>query len=337
MSKNIDELNKMLEKHFDKSGNSIISLSVANKSATYEKYINNGTNKDLFTFGIGSISKTMISTYLCKLEKDGLINFDQRVDEILNVKSKIKYPTILELATHTSGYHAYIPFVSSMKILLTKGFNKRNLYKNLNRKWIERTIEMKRPFKKKKYRYSDFNYAILALIIEEVVQQDFKTAMITFLQDEIGMYNTFYGNYELTSICPYSWTWNNDNPFLPSGGLFSTTEDMMLFLKYQIEHKEELEKSFKKYHKINAKKRIYTGFSWNSFLNGTYYWHIGGQGCYRSYALFDTKREIAISILTVVDIDLQHVGRLGSSMYRNTKRNHKKMVDFLEVFDPKGL
>jgi CubicO group peptidase (beta-lactamase class C family) len=328
MSKNIEEFAKNIQSHFKKSKNSILEIGIRSKEGLYKYSWNNNNQKR--HFGLGSVSKTILSTYICKMVKDNEIDLDKTIDQYLPLTKKRRYPTILQLLTHTSGYHAFIPFNRAMWVMLTNGFNKKNIYTNVDKDWLLHSVNKKRPFKKRKYRYSDYNYAIIAMIIEQIKSVSYKTVIIDFLQNEMGMKDTYYASEETTINDSYSWFWEAKNPFLASGGMFSTIDDMIKFLDYQISHQNELQLSHDKYQRTNLNKNVFTGFSWNSFYNGKFYWHIGGEGAYRSYALFDLKKDISIIILATVDIDLQHISRLGSSLYRNVKRNHSLIQDYLE-------
>jgi CubicO group peptidase (beta-lactamase class C family) len=328
MTKNLKAFIHQFESHFRKSPNSILEIGIQTLDETKIYTWNNPNQKTLF--GLGSISKTIISTYVCDMIKRHELDLNQTIDHYLPLTKKRRYPTVLELLTHTSGYHAFIPLNPAVWVLLTHGFNKKNIYTKVDRDWLFHSVNTKRPFRKKKYRYSDYNYAVLAMIIETIEGRPYKEGILEYLQTTIGMHHTEYGSKELTSKDQASWIWQDDNPFLASGGLFSTTEDMLLFLSYQIEHADELKLSHSKYHRLNLNKNVFTGFSWNSFYNGKFYWHIGGQGYYRSYALFDYKKNIIVSILATVDINIQHVNRLGSSLYRNLKRNKSHIYDYLD-------
>lgn len=328
MSRNIEEFTKYLDSHFRKSRNSILEVGIRNKENLEFFSWNNKNAKKCF--GLGSISKTAIATYICELIKDNKIDLDHTIDTYLPLKKRKRYPTILSLLTHTSGYHGFIPFFKTMFVMITNGFNKRNIYGNVDNEWLLQSIDKKRPFRREKYRYSDYNYAVLALIIETLEKQPYKEVIINYLRNQIGMESTFYGSLQSTQYDCASWVWEDNNPFLASGGLFSTTEDMIKFLDYQINN-DNLQPALQKYHRLNLNKNVFTGFSWNSFYKGHFYWHIGGQGCYRSYALFDTKKDISIIILATVDINIQHVNRLGSSLYRNVKRNYQLINEYLKT------
>jgi len=333
MTKNIEEISGLLQKHFHKSEKSMLSMGIRVGGETQYFSMNIPIEESERSFGLGSISKTIISTYVCEMIHKKTIDVDKKVCDYLPLNPKIKYPTILQLLTHTSGYHAFIPLLPSFWILLTKGFNKKNIYHKKDVEWLKKSLLRIRPFRKKKYRYADYNYAVLAVIIEEIEQKPFKEIIIDYVQQEIGMMNTYYGSINTTKDDKYSWLWEDDNAFLPSGGLFSTVNDVLKFLNYQINNQEKLSFSHTKYHKMNSHKNVFTGYSWNSFYNGKFFWHIGGQGYYRSYALFDLKKDISIVILSTVEINIQHVNRLGSSLYRNAKRNNTALQEFLQSYD----
>lgn len=328
MTKNLMAFIQQFESHFRKSPESILEIGIRTKEDTKLYTFNNPEQQTLF--GLGSISKTILSTYVCDMLKRNTIDLSKTIDAYLPLTKNRRYPTILELLTHTSGYHAFIPLNPAVWVLLTHGFNKKNIYTKVDRKWLLKSVNKKRPFRKKKYRYSDYNYAVLAMIIEAIEGRSYKDVILDYIRKNIGMNETEYGSKALTQQDSSSWIWDDDNPFLASGGLFSTTKDMLAFLTYQMEHLDTLSPSLDKYHRLNLNKNVFTGFSWNSFYNGKFYWHIGGQGYYRSYSLFDHKKEIAISILSTVDINIQHVNRLGSSLYRNLKRNKAHIYDYLD-------
>ncbi|MBN2300574.1 MAG: beta-lactamase family protein [Acholeplasmataceae bacterium] len=332
MSKNVEEFNQLFKKHFNKSKNSILSMSISKNDIVKYYEFNKKENSEDLKFGIGSISKTFIGSYIAKLVYENKIKLDDKLDDYFELNKKINYPTILELLSHTSGYSFFIPRIPTLKVMLLNGFNKKNIYEGVNRQWITSYLLHHRPSKCKIYRYSDFNYAVLAILIETIEKRKYKEVMRDYIKNDIGLAHTNYYNLKSSSECPYSWVWEDDNPFLASGGIYSTLTDMTKFLEYQnnLEH-SYLAIAHGKHAKINQ-KNIYSGFSWNSFYSGSFFWHIGGQGYFRSYALFDKKRRITIVILATVDINLQHVNRLGSSMYRNLKRNHKLLLNFFEEF-----
>ncbi len=328
MTKNIEEFLEQVKKHFLKSKNSILQMGITYKDQPSTYSFNNPNHHQ--HFGLGSISKVILSSYICEMIYNNEILIDKTIDYYLPFLKRNQYPTVLSLLTHTSGYYGFTPMFKTIKSLLCHGFNKKNIYKKIDRKWLINSIDKIRRHRKLKYRYSDYNYTIIALIIEHIKQKPYQTIIMEYLNHKIDMKDTYYGNIDNTRNDHLSWLWEEDNPFLASGGLFSTVDDMMKFAHYQITHQDRLKPAFEKYFKLGKKKNIYTGFSWNSFYNGAFFWHIGGQGNYRSYLLIDVKKEISIVILSTVDVNFQHVNRLGSCLYRNVKRNYSLVERYLQ-------
>lgn len=332
MKKGIEDFERLLNKHFVKNQTSKLSFGIRVGEEEDIYHLNPKNNSEGFLYGLGSVSKTILATYIAYMVKNGNLDLEKRLDQYLELNKRITYPKVIDLLTHTSGYHAFIPFAASLRVLITKGFNKRNIYHDLDREWFYKTLRKIKPFKKYKYRYSDFNYAIIAEIIEAVEKRPYKEVINDFLKNELKMFDTFYGTYQDTTKDTYSWNWEDDNPFLASGGMFSTVSDMLKFLDYQIANKESLAVAHKKYYRTNINKHVFTGFSWNAYQNGQFYWHIGGQGYYRSYVLFDLKKNISLTVLSTVDIDLHHVNRIGSCLYYNLKKNNIQIKDFLKDY-----
>jgi len=178
--------------------------------------------------------------------------------------------------------------------------------------------------------YSDFNYAVLGMIIESVTQRPLNELMSQYLKETFHMSETYYLDNNTSKNLASSWIWNANNPFTFAGGMVSSTKDIMKFLTHIIENKDYFAPTFQRYHPTHI-KNVYTGYSWNSLQNGHFYWHLGGQGYYRSYVLMDVKRHIILIICTLSNKKAKYVSRLGSMLYRNIKRNHQGLIDYLET------
>lgn len=329
---NITQVKELLHKHFCKSPEGIITVGIL--SATENKIIHFNKagisetgNKQ---YGIGSISKTFIASYLSQLIQEGNIQLDDTVDTYFDVPSNRTYPTILELATHTSGYSKFVPFFQMFTTLGTTGFSKRNFYRNLDTDWLDKRIKSLRVGKKQ-YLYSDLNYAIIGRIFEKIKGASLNDLMNSYFKS-MGLVNTKY--IDPDTVDKKSWKWNRNNPFLASGGIYTTVEDMIQYSKYQIEDANNyLDTAYLKYFPEKNPK-IYTSFSWNSFKNSSYYWHHGAMGYYRSSLVIDKKRGIAVVVLaTIRGRRIQRMGYLSSSIYRNIKRNEKKFTQFVKELE----
>lgn len=88
------------------------------------------------------------------------------------------------------------------------------------------------PVLEKSFKYSNFGYAVLGLVLEKVYNQDYKILLNDFAQNELGLGNTKIsdksgdlGNY---------WDWNDDDAYLPIGAITSNIEDMLLYAQIQL-------------------------------------------------------------------------------------------------------
>lgn len=333
MNTHLQTTKKLLDRHFHRSKQTKLAIGIYAKNETFFSSLSD-KEEDLrdVLFGLGSISKTFIGAYIAKLLDEDKLQLTDRLDHFFKLNHKgFLYPTVEQLLTHTSGYTFFIPRFKTLSSLLLYGFNKRNVYTRINDAWVLKYVNNHKPLKTHKYRYSDFNYALLSKIIEHITKKNIREVIHAYITSELALKQTLLKTYEETHADPYSWHFENDNPFVPAGAMFSTVSDMICFMKHHIYHHNYMAHVYQKYHQTSHRD-IYTGFSWNAFKNGHFYWHIGGQGYYRSYVLFDTKREIAVVILATVSIDLIHIGRLGSSIYRNTKRNYGGIQELLTTY-----
>lgn len=333
MNTHLQTTKKLLDRHFHRSKQTKLAIGIyAKKESFFTSFTDEDEDLSHVSFGLGSISKTFIGAFIAKLLRDEKLQLSDTIDQFFTLnKKRFSYPTIEQLLTHTSGYTFFIPKFKTLSSLFFYGFNQRNVYTRLDDEWMIKYVNKHQPARKHTYRYSDFNYALLSKVIESVTQKNIRDVMHEFIHTELDLKQTYYKNYDETCKDPYSWKFENNNPFVPAGCMFSTVSDMQKFMNHHLYNQHYMSYVYDKYHQTSHHD-IYTGFSWNSFKNGHYYWHIGGQGYYRSYALFDTKREITVVILATVSIDLIHIGRLGSSIYRNTKRNLAGIHELLTTY-----
>lgn len=166
--------------------------------------------------------------------------------------------------------------------------------------------------KKKKYResgygYSDFAYAILALICEVVTGVCFADLIEDFVQNRLGMTETVVIADEKSRepkvalgrrIIDY-WRWERENPYIGGGGLVSTVSDMMKYLLIQTRSKE---KFITDAHAVCEKSRsdrsnIMTCIGWHTYKKSNQLWHVGGVGTFRSSVIFNRKRGIGVVAL----------------------------------------
>jgi CubicO group peptidase (beta-lactamase class C family) len=330
--KDIDVLNDMLKKHFIISANSKLTIGIIENQNKHLYLFEKDGQKQYqnISYGLGSISKTLIANILAKMIEKKEISLQDPLNKYFQMKHIKHMPTVLNLATHTSGYAKHTPIFDVVSSLFIFGFCRRNIYLNKTSKWLDRYIYKKKIKVVNKYRYSDFNYAVLGRIIETIKKDSLENITKNFLHSELKMNETHFINQ--IEKPKDSWVWKSDNPFRAAGGISSTANDILKFLAYQMDPAHQyLSIIYKKY--FVEKKQIYTSFSWNSFLDGKYYWHHGGMGYYRTSILFDNKRKIAVAVFAnIKGKRIQRMGRLTSQLYRLLKRNKSSLIEFLDNY-----
>ena len=210
-------------------------LVAKNGRIVFERYrgmseINTGVPIDsTISFHLASVSKTFTAMAILKLWENNLLQIDSPA---VNYIPKLPYPkiTIKNLLSHRSGLPNYVHFVESLKW---------NSNTNLtNKDLLELIISNKEKIKVGKndsyFEYSNTNYALLALIIEEVSKDTYASFLQKTFFDPIGMKNTFVFNMEMKETVLPSYKFNNRKEqftFLDAvygdKNVYSTVRDML--------------------------------------------------------------------------------------------------------------
>lgn len=268
-------------------------------------YIFGNGIKEEYMYDIGSISKTVAAHLILKLSNDNLINLSDTVDKYLDLK-KGSYPTINELLTHSAGYNNLTPVEFTIPSLLKHGYSKKNIYENIIDENVIKALERRRNSKhKQKYGYSDFSYAVLALIAKKVTKQEYLCLLDNFIKKDLELKNT---NVILNSNrYPYSvknkkiinyWKWEKDNPYLFSGGIVSNIHDMLKYISIQIENnKDYIVDAHNANVNIKTKNNIIICKGWHTYHNSHQLWHVGGVGTFRSSIIVNKKLKLGVVVL----------------------------------------
>ncbi len=133
---------------------------------------------DSSSFFLASVSKILTSFAIMKLIEEGKIRLQTPVDSIL-IDFPIKEIRINDLINHTSGLQfKFIKFINKSKSYdnkdLYENFKKENHFITYNRKAQEEKI----------FDYSNFNYMLLALILEKIHKKHFDEIINDFNTDK---------------------------------------------------------------------------------------------------------------------------------------------------------
>ncbi len=295
-----DRINLLIDNYVNKNKYSKLSIGIIinNKKFCFN-YDNHGQTSECYDYEIGSITKTITAQLVMKYVTEGLLELDRQSGYYLGVEGE--YPTIYELLTHTSGYRFITPLRFTLKTL--PFYAKKNIYQNINHDKVLEAFKKRKKRKKHNYAYSDFNYAVLALIVEKISHKPIKEALDEFIKNQFKMTNT----HILTDFCPNTdavyknkviarWKWNKDNPYIAAGGVSSTVMDMVKYMEFQLNSEKDY---VQKCHVINnqikkRKDRLLTCPGWHAYKNGKHLWHIGRVGCYSSSIIISKNKNIGV-------------------------------------------
>lgn len=183
-------------------------------------------------FQIASVSKTLTAYTVLSLIDQKKLNLNTLVYKILD-GFPYKQITVAQLLSHKSGIPNYMYFAESY--CKTK-------YRHLTNQdvlWMLKRYRPRLEFRpESRYKYSNTNYVLLALIVEKLTDLPFERYMEDSVFKVIGMYNSYIftpsmslknqvvqGHNGTTSIFPY----NYQNGTMGDKGVYTTVYDLLKF------------------------------------------------------------------------------------------------------------
>ena len=293
-----------INKYLSLSENQSLTVGFYRDGKTYV-FSNSDTPEEL-VYDIGSISKTVTAHLILRLAGDGRISLGDSVSSYLDLP-KGNYPTIYELLTHTAGYGHLTPVEITVPALLRHGYAKRNIYEKCTDATVIRALGKRKKKKDHGYSYSDFPFAILAVVAERVTGKRFSELIESFVQNELGMKNTYVTIPEETRS-PRSvygkrvidfWRWEKHNPYVAGGGLVSTVSDMLTYVAHQIESDEKYITGAHRIceRSVSQKSNTVSCIGWHTYKKSNQLWHVGGVGTFRSSVIINKQRKMGVIVL----------------------------------------
>lgn len=317
-----------VQRYLQLSKNNCLAIGVLLPDGTMGYYMSADVQTDSL-FDIGSISKTFTAQVILKLVNERKLLLSDSVDMFLPLPKGI-YPTIEMLLTHTAGYKNLTPVEITVPNLLKKSYARANVYRGIQEKSVLNALSKRNRARRRGYSYSDFAYAILAIVASRITGKN----IIDLLQEVIDDYhlvntrvipsnNRVKSNLRGHIIPP--WKWECNNPYLASGGISSTICDMLAYAKAQVE---------KPYAFIKlAQQRIDTSsnlgektdicLGWHTYRRSNQCWHVGGVGTFRSSMIFNAKSKCAVVVMgNAKGGKSANVHYIAKLLYSEMKRHH---------------
>ncbi|MBU2019224.1 MAG: beta-lactamase family protein [Bacteroidetes bacterium] len=237
-------------------------LIAKNGQILYENYFGFssyklGTSiKETTPLHLASVSKTLTATAILRLVDQGKIKLDMAVNEYLK---DFPYPeiTVRHLLNHRSGLQKYEYFTDSDKI-----WGRKKLLQNSDILALFIKHDLPLYFKpNSKFTYTNTNFAMLALIIEEITGKTYAKAMNDLVFMPLKMENTFvfnlkkdkYKRSQSYSSRYEKQPFNNLDAVYGDKNIYSTPRDI---LKYDLAMYND------DFLSANLKEEMYRGYSY---------------------------------------------------------------------------
>ena len=284
----------------------VITVGVLqNGEMRYTVYGADGQEIDhaLHIYEIGSLTKTLTAALVGKAVAEGKLQLDAPIDRYVTLPKEGHAPTIRELLTHTSGYPEYY-FESEMIGNFLAG---RNSFCGIGKdKLLRRLGSADVKEEPHGFRYSNFGYATLGLILEQVYGTNFTRMMNDSLR-AWGMPSSHMtdgagdlGNY---------WDWRRDDAYLPAGGVLSNIEDMLTYAALVLNGTDgfdtytasikEIRVASESYEQMNIRMDA-VGYGWMIDEENGIIWHNGGTGHYNAY--LGVKRDAGTAVVILPNL-----------------------------------
>ncbi|MBY0123798.1 serine hydrolase [Bacillus sp. S/N-304-OC-R1] len=289
-----------------------------------------------YHYEIGSITKTFTSSLLSKYVSENKVSLNDSIQKYVEgLKKDEYYPTLLRLATHSSGYSQTLPlnnreYLSIILGLMIGGgdLSKTNpLQMDLNK--MKMLIE-KSKVKDKDYswKYSNFGMSLIGDVLGSVSGRGYWDTMNEFLQNELGLKDTYLGTsnnnlpgYDRKNNDCGNWKWDKDNLLSPAGAISSTADDLLKYAKINMdEDKPYLSLCHKKHG--NGDKKHDMGLGWQLLKkNNHVIFHGGGTGCFSSFLGIDKEKKVASVVLANYRLGGNADEKIGMSLLESLQRS----------------
>lgn len=285
-----------------------------------------------YFYEIGSITKTFTVSLLAKYVYEKKLSIDDSIDKFIEgLKEAEYYPTLLDLATYTSGYSVSLPlskreYIGLMLSLITgsSDMNRNNpLHIDVNKmKMLIETNKLKR--KDYSWQYSNFGMSLIGYILGKISGRGYWDLMNDFLQNELGLGETYIGTnhnnlpgYDRKNNDCGNWKWNKENLISPAGAMSSTAHDLLKYAKINLAtDKPYMSLGHQKYR--NARGKYHMGLGWWLLKkNNNVILHGGGTGCFSSFLGIDKEKGVAAVVLANYRLNMNGEGKIGMSLLEN--------------------
>ncbi len=262
-----------------------------------------------YRYEICSITKTMTAALVGRAVLEGRLQLTDTIDKYLELPAGKVYPTIESLLTHTSGLDGEYYEWSMLPYLFHQ---EKNPFRGITDETILREYNDVKLEKDKEYgfNYSNYSFALLGLVLEEVYEEDCTSLLNDYLADELAMKDTYVSNGD--ADFEGNWQWEDGDAYIPAGAVVSNITDMLLYAQIQLGADPVLTLCHQPLEQIDASDEWdrmaglgmdEIGMSWMIDTENGIIWHNGGTGVHSSYLGFCPEKNTAVVVLSNLSQD----------------------------------
>lgn len=285
-------------------------------------------------YEIGSITKAFTASLVSLLSDEGKISLNDPINRLL--PKKYRNPACSEIRINDLLMHTS-PFTKIPKNLGKSQNNATNPFANYSKEDVLNYYQNLKPRnRKKQYAYSHINYALLEIIVELAMKQQFEDVLNEKLLKPLTLKNTYLSPDSTKRITEginrsgkfnTFWTFKS---FGASEGLKSTVADLSLFVQAHFKKHSLSSSLLKTLHKSTTthyNDKIYSARGWHIFdLNKNY--NIinltGRTSGHQSFVAFIPETETGVVLLTNARDGTEELGML---ILRMINHNWKRKAE----------
>ena len=276
-------------------------------------------------YPVGSICKTFTASLMAKYISEGKLDLNAPLSAYIPGLPDHYYPSLRRLVTHASGYGGR-PFGTIRTVRMLAGMNRPdgllhvNPFRGTVDEEVMRRVIIETKLKDQDYRfsYSNIGFGILGYILGTVTGEGFWDTMNDYIQNDLGLADTFLGNVPLIGYDKKGnpcecWKWEKSDVVAPAGALNSTASDMLDYAAIQMDGSRPYLDLCHIAHGI-GEKTFRSGLAWRLENDGIS-WHTGSAGAFSAW--LGICRRTGTAVFTAVNYGLADAEGLGFAILRN--------------------
>lgn len=260
-----------------------------------------------YLYEIGSITKTMTAALAAQAVEEKKLLLTDTIDMYLELPTGKVYPSIESLLTHTSGLEGQYFEWSMLSYLIHP---EENPFQGITGEIVLEQYQRTKLKEGKKYgfEYSNYGFALLGLVLEEVYGTDYTSLVNEYLQKDLAMKNIHVSNGD--ADFEGNWIWETDDAYISAGAIVSDITDMLLYADAQLSGNTTL--CHQTLRQVNASDKWdrlggfcidEIGMSWIIDTENGFVWHNGATGMHTSYLGFCPEQNTAVVVLSNLSQD----------------------------------